>query len=471
MEPEFPTAVIVALPEAGHPLHDIVNPAEGGPAHMTLAYLGEFDKWSPEELEQLKTELRNISTDAYQFVDDIVSREKLGESQADVLKTNGHGSQKIRDVLTNGDSLIATIEEDARTFPTWLPHVTLGYPETPAFGEPDFNQIPFDRLALWAGEDREEFPLEPPEIQHEDRVSTHLKHHGVKGMKWGVRKDRHHEGEQVSIKKLNKLDKKFEKDLGSTKTMIAINNGAADKLNAFDIPRINAKPEYDKASRDGTLADRNHPVTKRYYKEFAEALEKRYNESASSLGTNASGTKKYVVDVDPDTLGWRARLGDVSHADEGYSYIAPVLKDGLVKGFKVRETEMTHDVMDRVDSYLEHYGVLGMKWGKRKKKLPSVDARRADNLRKKPVSQLTNKQLKELNQREELERKWKQAHPNGFTKGKALFTTTLATAGLGVAAYNMVNSPAGKAAIAVGKEWFYQNKGKHVADAAKHLVR
>ena len=39
-----------------------------------------------------------------------------------------------------------------------------------------------------------------------------LAHHGVKGMKWGVRKDRGHEGERATNKKIAKLDKKFEKN-------------------------------------------------------------------------------------------------------------------------------------------------------------------------------------------------------------------------------------------------------------------
>jgi len=279
MAPQFPSAVIVALPQVGHPLHEIVNPAEGGPAHMTLAYLGEFEKWTPEEIDQIRTELRDISTDAYQFTDTVASREKLGESQADVLKTDGAGSQKIRDVLTNTEgsaSIIARVEAAARTFPVWIPHVTLGYPETPAFGEPDFTQITFDRLALWIDEDREEFPLEQPEIVHSDRVNNYLAHHGVKGMKWGRRKD----------------------------------------------------------------------------------------------------------------------------------------------------------------------------------KLPSVDARRAQRLRTKSLDELTNKQLKELNNRDNMERQWRQAHPNGFTKGRNLATAALATAGLGVSAYNLVKSQAGQAAIKSGQELF-----------------
>src|SRR5580765_5794043 len=48
----------------------------------------------------------------------------------------------------------------------------------------------------------------PSLLQHSD-IENLLEHHGTKGMKWGVRRDKGHEGESASPKKITKLDKKF----------------------------------------------------------------------------------------------------------------------------------------------------------------------------------------------------------------------------------------------------------------------
>ena len=69
-----------------------------------------------------------------------------------------------------------------------------------------------------------------------------LEHFGVKGMKWGVRKDRGHEGERVKTKKLKKLDKKYEREHSGVKGFIKVNNTFADKVNPM-FAELSAKPE------------------------------------------------------------------------------------------------------------------------------------------------------------------------------------------------------------------------------------
>lgn len=115
---------------------------------------------------------------------------------------------------------------------------------------------------------------------------------------------------------------------------------------------------------------------------------------------------------------------------------------------------------DSVDDFLAHYGVKGMKWGRRKnrpgvKTTPtSADHREAQRYRAKKPSQLTNNQLKKLTTRMELERKYNQLNPKKVNRGRAYVTAALGTAGLGITAYNMVKSPAGQAAIKLGSTLF-----------------
>lgn len=76
-----------------------------------------------------------------------------------------------------------------------------------------------------------------------------------------------------------------------------------------------------------------------------------------------------------------------------------------------------------VASFLEHFGVRGMKWGVRKKrggtdsaaapthkseKKTSADFKRIKNARSKHPSELSNKQLKDLNERLNLEKQFKE---------------------------------------------------------------
>lgn len=73
---------------------------------------------------------------------------------------------------------------------------------------------------------------------------------------------------------------------------------------------------------------------------------------------------------------------------------------------------------------LKHYGVLGMKWGRRKQTRPmSEDAKTAKNLKKKKVSEMSNTELKKLNERMNLEQNYKRLNPNTVKKGAAFIGT------------------------------------------------
>jgi len=84
----------------------------------------------------------------------------------------------------------------------WKPHLTLGYPETPA--HPDdwdpmgTQYVSFDKVAVWYGDSEgSEFQLTPNDKRvyaeeaagWADRIGDVIAHYGVKGMKWGVRKN------------------------------------------------------------------------------------------------------------------------------------------------------------------------------------------------------------------------------------------------------------------------------------------
>lgn len=196
--------IVVAIPEENDMTWQIST--EKVP-HLTLLFLGEVNQ--VQNVDQILNFLGHAAnTTLHPFYLDVESRGVLGPDEADVLFfRDGWDSKKIKDfrssLLKNDSIAKAHVTEDK--FPEWIPHLTLGYPKAPAkvLKDPYLNRIysvRFDRIALWIDDyEGPEFKLkekiyEPdmgvamsiPTVSLEDI----LKHHGVKGMKWGKRKAR-----------------------------------------------------------------------------------------------------------------------------------------------------------------------------------------------------------------------------------------------------------------------------------------
>lgn len=73
---------------------------------------------------------------------------------------------------------------------------------------------------------------------------------------------------------------------------------------------------------------------------------------------------------------------------------------------------------------LKHYGVPGMRWGVRKARTMSADASEAKAIKKKKVSEMSNAELRKLNDRQTLERTHKQLNPGAVKKGVAFIAAT-----------------------------------------------
>lgn len=111
----------------------------------------------------------------------------------------------------------------------------------------------------------------------------------------------------------------------------------------------------------------------------------------------------------------------------------------------------------KVEDFLEHHGIKGMKWGQRRAaKRISTEAKRRDSVREKQKTHgrqsLTNKELGDFNKRMDLENKYVKNNPSKRAQGEAHIAALFSTVGLGVSAYTLYNSAAGKAAIAAGKK-------------------
>lgn len=119
-----------------------------------------------------------------------------------------------------------------------------------------------------------------------------------------------------------------------------------------------------------------------------------------------------------------------------------------------------------MENELYHYGIKGMKWGVRRfqnkdgsytsagKKRRSQegwsdDAKEAANIKKKSVNQMSNSELRKLNERQNLERQHKQLNPNRVKRGMAVVAGIAGGMGTIAALYNNSNQliKAGKAIV------------------------
>lgn len=82
-----------------------------------------------------------------------------------------------------------------------------------------------------------------------------------------------------------------------------------------------------------------------------------------------------------------------------------------------------------MNNELKHYGVPGMRWGVRKKRVASEDSIKTSNIRKKKIYEMTNQELQTANNRLQLERNYKQLtqRKSGIKKGISAFIKTAGT--------------------------------------------
>lgn len=113
---------------------------------------------------------------------------------------------------------------------------------------------------------------------------------------------------------------------------------------------------------------------------------------------------------------------------------------------------------------LAHYGIKGMRWGVRrvnpsgkssKKEEASEDHKRSREQKAHPVSSMSNKELKDLNNRLQLEKTYKELtgkNQSVIKRGMKPAKEILEVGTTMAAMYTLYNSPAGKAARAAAQE-------------------
>lgn len=270
-----------------------------------------------------------------------------------------------------------------------------------------------------------------------------LEHYGKKGMKWGVRR---------AAKKAAKADVKWQKNIYTVHSAIAIHNATAERINP-KLDKFNSNPKY----RGADLWNKpDSPASKRYLKDYEDLVARETAVVVTQVhGVSPSGKLKATYDK---------RTGSIKVVDTGIKHaIEESFPDitfeldfnpaGFVSGMRQVDDSLIQN--ETVDDILAHYGKKGMKWGVRRSPKPgaSQDAQRTGSFRKTAkrggTKALSTKELQELVTRMNLEQQYSRLTQTTtplarIKQGSAAVAGILAIGGTVNQAIQFANSPAGK---------------------------
>jgi hypothetical protein len=178
--------------------------------HLTLLNLG--DETDPGRLAEIASYLQHVAnTSLKRFGLTVTHRGPLGPKPADVLffERRGWEFDQLEDVRSflRKNRVVDQAYNAAVQFPEWIPHLTLGFPESPAHPDardwPGFSWVNFTKIALWDGDfTGPEFRLAESSdwgLSMSNAVDDFLEHFGVRGMKWGVRRAQSSKGGSTKV--------------------------------------------------------------------------------------------------------------------------------------------------------------------------------------------------------------------------------------------------------------------------------
>jgi len=266
--------IVAALPSPDDPVQKISSePA----AHLTILYLGD-PGWDQTQLGLVTEFIEHAASLISQFHLDVESRGILGDKNADVLFFDKRWSKDIamfRSQLLKND-LIAKAYLSTDQFPEWTPHLTLGYPTSPAKKLDGYDRIygvNFDRIALYTGNyTGPTFQLKRPSYDLEVAMSQTqrgrafimgdgISHYGVKGMHWGVRRGDSSGGGSAPAAKPAPKPRMSEDAKAVEKAFGKIDRGGTNALSNHElqgvVTRLNLEQQFDRLTSSPTQQQQN----------------------------------------------------------------------------------------------------------------------------------------------------------------------------------------------------------------------
>jgi 2'-5' RNA ligase len=202
--------VIVAIPADGDAVWQVSS--EKRP-HLTILFLG--DAMTNPNVSKIADTVKEYSSHLEPFNLLVDHRGTLGPDEADVLFFTQDIPWKLFDFrsMLLGNQEVSMAYNAIPQRQLWKPHLTLGYPETPAKADDWDPMVPqyvsFDKVGCWFGDyEGPEFTLTESNLSRDEEMAmwaegevNTLTHYGVKGMRWGVRRKNVGSGDEKVVSK------------------------------------------------------------------------------------------------------------------------------------------------------------------------------------------------------------------------------------------------------------------------------
>ena len=216
---------------------------------------------------------------------------------------------------------------------------------------------------------------------HNKRMGhSELMHHGVKGMKWGVRRRARRDAKEFTQAKMY-----YGEGAGNRRKLIKATVKARSKDPFY-------KSEFDKAVANTDMSKR-----------ASQARRQRGRKNArNSAGKTVRGVGN-IATGNVGRAGGALALGYLGYQGAKAAGIAPTEKELLTKA--VRGARKINRVVQH-DDVLAHYGVRGMRWGIRKSRIKN--AKKWSSSKKAKIDGMSDDQLRRANNRLRLEKEYRQ---------------------------------------------------------------
>jgi ribosomal protein S18 acetylase RimI-like enzyme len=282
-------------------------------------------------------------------------------------------------------------------------------------------------------------------LQHLDEADA-LQHHGVKGMKWGVRKQRNPAKEihglgpsEITVKTKRGETLTLSKDRPNAIARFMARHSEKYLTEANNFASLTLKDSTGKKVGEAQLYKKNKDEINLIWlgvknAERGKGYASATMQAAVEFGKQA-GVKKLTLEVpgnSPDArhiyekLGFKVVKEEIDPKDTVWGGLSNMV-------YKFDAASVKH--FDEVDAFFEHHGVKGMKWGERHAYVPHGrdHRRRAAEKKQAPAAKKPEKppsNLKKLNTTKEVKPEVKKYF--GMTKKQAAVGATVLV-GMGVA--------------------------------------
>lgn len=178
---------VVAIPTATEPIHHMGDASE--PKHMTVLWLGKPEDNPDLDMDAVQEAVRAQAEQAGLLTGTVESQGQLGDEGAQVAFLRGDGLNEFREGLL-ADPVLREGVGSVEQFPEFQPHVTLGYSPEDAVPDEDLpEEVIFDRVAVWDGDEHTEYPLGPSASSEENTDGAEAEPGLVTGEEMGLNED------------------------------------------------------------------------------------------------------------------------------------------------------------------------------------------------------------------------------------------------------------------------------------------